>query len=114
MEESKHRVESALTDKQEKALIEIEKCHGSVAHACTHTHTHTHAHTHTHTHTHIMYIIICMCRKVDEFQNYSDMDSMLQYCKDVQTVQRRLSEIQEQVNQINKASHHMLALVNCM
>ena len=28
MEESKQRVESALTDKQEKALIEIEKCHG--------------------------------------------------------------------------------------
>ena len=43
-------------------------------------------------------------RKVDEFQNYADMDSMLQYCKDVQTVQRRLAEIQEQVNQINKAS----------
>ena len=43
-------------------------------------------------------------RKVDEFQNYSDMDSMLQYCKDVQTVQRRLTEIQEQVNQINKVS----------
>ena len=67
-------------------------------HACTHTHTHTHTHI-------VMYIHICMCRKVDEFQNYSDMDSMLQYCKDVQTVQRRLSEIQEQVNQINKASY---------
>ena len=48
---------------------------------------------------------MCVCRKVDEFQNYSDMDSMLQYCKDVQTVQRRMAEIQEQVNQINKASY---------
>ena len=48
---------------------------------------------------------MCIYRKVDEFQNYSDMDSMLQYCKDVQTVQRRMAEIQEQVNQINKASH---------
>jgi len=41
-------------------------------------------------------------RKVDEFQNYGDMDSMLQYCKDVQMIQRRLTEIQEQVHQINK------------
>ena len=88
MEESKQRVESALTDKQEKALIEIEKCHG-LALSCCNTAL-------------IMYL--CMYRKVDEFQNYSDMDSMLQYCKDVQTVQRRLTEIQEQVNQINKAS----------
>lgn len=89
VEESKHRVESALTDKQEKALIEIEKCHGSaMSWYCT---------------TIIMYM--CVCRKVDEFQNYADMDSMLQYCKDVQTVQRRLAEIQEQVHQINKASY---------
>ena len=28
VEESKHKGEAALTDKQEKALIEIEKCHG--------------------------------------------------------------------------------------
>ena len=90
MEESKHRVESALTDKQEKALIEIEKCHGSVMTCC-----------YSITPSSCIYV----CRKVDEFQNYSDMDSMLQYCKDVQTVQRRLGEIQEQVNQINKASH---------
>jgi len=30
VEESKHKGETALTDKQEKALIEIEKCHGYV------------------------------------------------------------------------------------
>ena len=36
-------------------------------------------------------------RKVDEFQNHADMDSML-----VQMIQRRLTEILEQVNQINK------------
>ena len=39
---------------------------------------------------------------MDEFQNYADMDSMLVYCKEVQMIQRRLTEIQEQVNQINK------------
>lgn len=91
-------MESALTDKQEKALIEIEKCHGLVI-SC---------------HSITPVLCIYVCSKVDEFQNYSDMDSMLQYCKDVQTVQRRLGEIQEQVNQINKVSHSCGSFSACI
>ena len=80
-----------MTDKQEKALIEIEKCHGYVMSIFN---------------TSPLFLDF---RKVDEFQNYADMDAMLQYCKDVQMIQRRLTEIQEQVHQINKVNDATLA-----
>lgn len=39
---------------------------------------------------------------MDEFSEYSDADSMFQYCKDVQQVQKRLTDIQDLVATVNK------------
>ena len=52
----------------------------------------------------MLILIVCLfhCRRVDEFSEYSDSDSMFQYCKDVQQVQKRLADIQDLVAVVNK------------
>ena len=68
IEESKHRGEKELTERQEKVQIEIEKCH----------------------------------RRVEELTEYSDLNNVSHYCKDVAQLQKRLGELQDQIIQINK------------
>ena len=68
IEESKHRGEKELIERQEKVQIEIEKCY----------------------------------QRVEELSEFSDLNSIIHYCKDVTQIQRRLTEIQDQINQINK------------
>jgi dynein heavy chain len=41
-------------------------------------------------------------RRVDEFAEYADPESMFQYCKDVQQVQKRLLDIQDHIAAVNK------------
>ncbi|GFO33725.1 dynein heavy chain 12, axonemal-like, partial [Plakobranchus ocellatus] len=41
-------------------------------------------------------------QRVDEFNDYSELDMMNQYVQDVRTVQRRIAELNEQVAWINK------------
>lgn len=40
--------------------------------------------------------------RVDEFNDYGEMDMMQQYVNDVRVVQKRLQEVQEQITWINK------------
>lgn len=40
--------------------------------------------------------------RVDEFNDYGEMDMMPQYVNDVRVVQKRLQEVQEQITWINK------------
>lgn len=68
IEESKHRGEKDLIERQEKVQIEIEKCH----------------------------------QRVEELSEFSDINSVIHYSKDVTQIQNRLSEIQTQINKINK------------
>eukprot|EP00731_Ephydatia_muelleri_P021583 Em0014g174a len=68
VESAKTHGERALTEKQEKVNIEIEKCY----------------------------------QRAEKFSEYNDLTQMLQYCKDVASLQKRLTEIQEQIVQINK------------
>lgn len=39
---------------------------------------------------------------MEELSEFSDLNNVVHYCKDVTQLQRRLVEIQEQINQINK------------
>lgn len=41
-------------------------------------------------------------RRVDEFSYYGELESMVQYVKDVRSVQQRVNEVQESINWINK------------
>ena len=68
MEESKHRGESSLTEKQEKVQIEIEK----------------------------------VLRRVEEFEEYSDTEAAVQYVKELHAVQKRITELHDQITVINK------------
>ena len=68
IEESKHRGEKELTERQEKVQIEIEKCH----------------------------------RRVEELSEYSDLNNVIHYCKDITQLQKCLVELQDQIAQINK------------
>ena len=47
----------------------------------------------------------CTFRRVDEFSEYGDLDMMMQYVKDVQTVQRKLAECNESITFINEVNH---------
>lgn len=40
--------------------------------------------------------------RVDEFNDYGEMDMMQQYVSDVRVVQKRLQDVQEQITWINK------------
>ena len=40
--------------------------------------------------------------RVDEFNDYGELDMMQQYVQDVRAVQRRLADAQEQISWINK------------
>lgn len=50
-------------------------------------------------------------RRVEEFEEYGDMDAVPQYVKDLQSVQKRVAEIQDQSVTINKVSNHHTACV---
>lgn len=41
---------------------------------------------------------------MDEFNDYGELDMMTQYVQDVRAVQKRLSDVQEQISFINKVS----------
>lgn len=41
-------------------------------------------------------------RRVDEFSEYGDLDMMMQYVKDVQTVQRKLADCTDSITFINE------------
>ncbi|CAB3982986.1 dynein heavy chain 12, axonemal-like, partial [Paramuricea clavata] len=66
--ESQKRGESALTEKREKVMLELDK----------------------------------LQRRVDEFSEYGDLDMMMQYVKDVQTVQRKLADCTDSITFINE------------
>ena len=40
--------------------------------------------------------------RVDEFNDYGELDTMQQYVQDVVKVQRRIAEVQDQIEWINK------------
>ena len=44
-------------------------------------------------------------RQVGEFVEFGDMDMMLQYLKDVQAVQRKITELSETITFINEVSN---------
>lgn len=44
--------------------------------------------------------------RVDEFNDYGEMDMMPQYVSDVRVVQKRLQEVQEQITWINKVGSY--------
>ena len=43
-------------------------------------------------------------RRVEEFEEYGDVDAIPQYVKDLQSVQKRVAEVQDQTVAINKVS----------
>lgn len=52
----------------------------------------------------VNYILFAMniFRRVDEFSEYGDLDMMMQYVKDVQTVQRKLADCTDSITFINE------------
>ena len=48
---------------------------------------------------------IVLFRRVEEFKEYGDMDMMMQYVKEVQTVQKKLSDSVESIGFINEVCH---------
>ena len=51
-------------------------------------------------------------RRIEEFEEYSDIDSIAQYAKDLNAVQKRIGEIQDQITMINKVKH--LTIQQCL
>ena len=51
-------------------------------------------------------------RRIEEFEEYSDIDSIGQYAKDLNAVQKRIGEIQDQITMINKVKH--LTIQRCL
>lgn len=51
----------------------------------------------------LMIILLCSClRLVEDFKEYGDMDMMMQYVKEVQTVQKKLGDCVESIGFINE------------
>ena len=48
-------------------------------------------------------VVICF-RRVEEFKEYGDMDMMMQYVKEVQSVQKKLSDSIESIGFINEVN----------
>ena len=46
--------------------------------------------------------ILFYSRRVEEFKEYGDMDTMMQYVKEVQSVQKKLSECVDAIRFINE------------
>ena len=46
--------------------------------------------------------ILFYSRRVEEFKEYGDMDTMMQYVKEVQSVQKKLSECVDAIGFINE------------
>lgn len=44
-------------------------------------------------------------QRVDEFNDYGELDMMQQYVQDVRAVQKRLADVQDQISFINKVSN---------
>lgn len=49
----------------------------------------------------VVLFVVCF-RRVEEFKEYGDMDMMMQYVKEVQTVQKKLSDSIEAIGFINE------------
>lgn len=47
-------------------------------------------------------------KRVDEFNDYGELDMMVQYVNDVKTVQKRIAELREQVGGLFKKSYFTL------
>jgi len=47
-------------------------------------------------------ILLLFIRRVEEFKEYGDMDMMMQYVKEVQSVQKKLSDSVESIGFINE------------
>jgi dynein heavy chain len=52
-------------------------------------------------------------QRVDEFNDYGELDMMTQYVQDVRAVQKRLSDVQEQISFINKVSPQYRRKIVC-
>ena len=50
--------------------------------------------------------ILFYSRRVEEFKEYGDMDTMMQYVKEVQSVQKKLSECVDAIGFINEVLLH--------
>lgn len=46
--------------------------------------------------------VVLLYRRVEEFKEYGDMDMMMQYVKEVQSVQKKLSDSVESIGFINE------------
>lgn len=44
--------------------------------------------------------------RVDEFNDYGELDMMQQYVQDVRAVQKRLNDVSDQIGWINKVTKH--------
>lgn len=50
------------------------------------------------------YLNMTNFRRVDEFSEYGDLDMMMQYVKDIQTVQRKLADCTDSITFINEVN----------
>lgn len=46
--------------------------------------------------------VVLLCRRLEEFKEYGDMDMMMQYVKEVQSVQKKISDSVESIGFINE------------
>lgn len=49
-------------------------------------------------------------QRVDEFNDYGELDMMTQYVQDVRAVQKRLSDVQDQIGFINKVGVFLVTI----
>ena len=49
-------------------------------------------------------------QRVDEFNDYGELDMMTQYVQDVRAVQKRLSDVQDQIGFINKVGFFLVTI----
>lgn len=47
-------------------------------------------------------------KRVDEFNDYGELDMMQQYVQDVRVVQKRITDVQESITWINKVCYQIL------
>ena len=48
--------------------------------------------------------------RVDEFNDYGEMDMMQQYVQDIRAVQKRVSDVTEQIGWINKVGGEFMMI----
>jgi hypothetical protein len=54
-------------------------------------------------------ISLSICRRVEEFKECGDLDMMTQYVKDVQSVQKKMSECVETIGFINEVGQQLVS-----